>query len=62
MKGHLEAAFPSYFAVKVGESVGEWQGSGVGRGEADPKERRRGGEARAGSVNSELKSPSAQRD
>lgn len=42
MKGHLEAQFLSYFAVKVGESVGEWQGAGVGGGRQT--QRRGGGE------------------
>lgn len=46
MKGHLEAQFLSYFAVKVGESVGDWQGAGVGCGGRQTQRRGSGEEGR----------------
>lgn len=59
MKARLEAQCPSYFAIKWGELVGEWQGAGVEGGRPKGEaEGRRG----TGSVNSELKGSSAQRD
>lgn len=48
MKGHLEAQFLPYFAVKVGESVGEWQGSGSVGGGGRQTQRRGGGEEGCG--------------